>query len=459
MHRHASQHFAGVDNKLDSQTKRSFKNISTPYDESFQISERTYRLFAIFCLLIAIPISISISPIEVSVLSFIFILMIGNTLLDVSHRLPKMHLFLSGWSHVFFTAIALSLFLTSLTRRNTVTNGDFISLVYIAYWLGVFNMTAWLVSHMSLFWIQRITMLLGISVFFLGCIRFLESGLQGEWGLEITTTFLSKNEYGVYFSTLSLFILTLPIMLKGWKQRVSLVAALILTVIILGNSSRSSWLAIAIGFSLFMMIFLFNRRGIKAIKNIFYLVSIILAVVILINYAPVTFRHEITRALDSLGTVENDASYVTRQVLIEKSISLFNENPVFGVGLGYFTETQVKFENIPLLLNRVLGDASTWLNRKSAHNAYMGLLAETGLVGVIPFAVLLAVLALKGLNSVIILIKRQELWAISLYASFTSMSIHLWVLSGLWTTSTWFIYGLMAGMILRSIRLEEKECA
>ena len=44
--------------------------------------------------------------------------------------------------------------------------------------------------------------------------------------------------------------------------------------------------------------------------------------------------------------------------------------------------------------------------------------------------------------------RRGELWAIAIYVSFVTMSIHLWALSGLTNTGTWVVYGMVAGIIV-----------
>ena len=86
----------------------------------------------------------------------------------------------------------------------------------------------------------------------------------------------------------------------------------------------------------------------------------------------------------------------------------------------------------------------------ASHNSYFALLAETGLAGSIPFIVFILLLTLSGFKSAVQLARRGEIWAIAIFASFVGMSIHLWSLSGLTNTSTWFVYGLVAGLIQRN---------
>jgi O-antigen ligase len=96
---------------------------------------------------------------------------------------------------------------------------------------------------------------------------------------------------------------------------------------------------------------------------------------------------------------------------------------------------------------------------KSAHNAYLSFLAEGGLVATLPLAVLLVILAVRGAWSAVVLNRRGEHWALGVYASFIGMSVHLWAMSGLTTTSSWFIYGLLVATICLASRLRKQERA
>jgi O-antigen ligase len=91
-------------------------------------------------------------------------------------------------------------------------------------------------------------------------------------------------------------------------------------------------------------------------------------------------------------------------------------------------------------------------NRITSHNSYVSFLAETGLLGAVPFGALLLYLAARGLQAAVLVARRGEYWALGLYVAFVTMGVHLWVLAGLTGTSTWIVYGLVAGMIERSNR-------
>jgi O-antigen ligase len=130
--------------------------------------------------------------------------------------------------------------------------------------------------------------------------------------------------------------------------------------------------------------------------------------------------------------------------MIQKGLRLFQSSPWIGVGVSRWTK-----EYIPLEIPRVLQYAGQdHFDRKSSHNSYISFLAENGLLGAAPLALLLLILVVRGYGAASYLARKGQVWAIGVYAGFIGMSIHLWALSGLTGTVTWFIYGLVAALIV-----------
>jgi O-antigen ligase len=146
-----------------------------------------------------------------------------------------------------------------------------------------------------------------------------------------------------------------------------------------------------------------------------------------------------------LGRLDADKSGATRVVLLKKAGDLFFENPVWGVGTGRFRRASVPLE-IPAVLH---SQNEQGLNQRSAHNAYAGLLAESGVAGAAPFALLLLILAGQGWLAVWRSARNGMAWSIPVYAAFLAMSVHLAALAGLTGAAPWFVYGLVAGVIQR----------
>ena len=140
--------------------------------------------------------------------------------------------------------------------------------------------------------------------------------------------------------------------------------------------------------------------------------------------------------------------------MIQKGLKIFKANPIIGIGSGRFTKTTVALD-----LPRVFSDPGRMsrFTTQSAHNSYIVILAENGLLAAIPFAFLLMILLFRGFSSTLRSIRRDEYLPLAVFLSFVQMSIHFWVIASLTNTSTWFVYGLMAAVIMLE-KNRDKEC-
>ncbi len=160
--------------------------------------------------------------------------------------------------------------------------------------------------------------------------------------------------------------------------------------------------------------------------------------------APENVRFAFEKRYATFQNLDADKSYAIRKLMVQKGLRLFEANPWFGVGVSRWRK-----ENTSLDIPRVLQYAlQSHFDRKSPHNSYISFLAENGLVGTLPYALLLLILTLRGYRAAFSLSQRGEIWAIGIYAGFIGMSIHLWTLAGLTGTAPWFIYGLVAAIII-----------
>ena len=146
---------------------------------------------------------------------------------------------------------------------------------------------------------------------------------------------------------------------------------------------------------------------------------------------------------------------MTRQVMNQKSTKLFENFPCFGVGPGRYQSVYVPLDLPPVLAHRTEND----FMRKGSHNSYLSFLAEGGVVGTLPLAALIVVLAIRGASAAMSLNRKGEQWALGVYASFISMSVHLWSLAGLTGTHAWFVYGLLAAIIFLTTRCRKDKAS
>ena len=74
-----------------------------------------------------------------------------------------------------------------------------------------------------------------------------------------------------------------------------------------------------------------------------------------------------------------------------------------------------------------------------------------------PYGILLLLLTTLGFKSAISFARQKQYWGMAVYGGFVGMSIHMWVISALTGTVIWFIYGLVAAMIiLAQTEIKEK---
>ena len=148
---------------------------------------------------------------------------------------------------------------------------------------------------------------------------------------------------------------------------------------------------------------------------------------------------------DSFTSLANDESILIRQLMIQKGLFLFEAHPVFGVGIGNFRMANVIID-IPDQLREFVGS----LNQFSAHNSYVQILAEVGIIGTIPMAIMLLTLIIRGFVATRILLNKEAYWYLGIYASFVAMTIHLWSIAGIGNTIVWIVYGLVISAIKMS---------
>jgi O-antigen ligase len=213
------------------------------------------------------------------------------------------------------------------------------------------------------------------------------------------------------------------------------------------NASRGSWVATIIGLGAFIL--LFSITFPLRLPKIWVLIVILILSILGFTLVPEPQKARVYTRTETFMNLQEDKSYLTRKVMNQKGWKLFLKHPVAGVGPKRFIGTTTDLR----LPKRLRYRKVSYFDERSAHNSYILLLAETGLLGIIPHTVLLAWLIISGWKAAVFLARRREEWSLSLYASFVAMSVHLWSLAGITLTAPWFLYGFMAAMIYRHKRL------
>ena len=313
------------------------------------------------------------------------------------------------------------------------------------FWMAVFLFTAVLVASLRLG--PRLVSVLGLAVLALAALRLAEAALHGVVGAG-DTVFLSQNKYGWGFSVFLPFAVYLAAAGRGWEGAVAFVGLVPAVLAVLINGSRASWIAVSVAGVLTLGGLLFGLRRVRLGTRMLGLAAVTAGAVMAPFALPSPYGEALKQRAKTLLTLHRDKSFLTRQVMLQKAALLFERSPVLGVGPGRFRSESVTLDLPPALRHRTQDQ----YNRRSAHNSYASLLAETGMAGTLPFAVLLLVLTVRGARAVLQHCRRGELWAIPIYTGFIGMCVHLWTLSGLTGTAAWFVMGLVAALVQRASR-------
>ena len=278
------------------------------------------------------------------------------------------------------------------------------------------------------------------------------------WGVIATTMFyffispLRPSAYLPFIRNLTqnnyafLIITFTPVAIRYFYNKYGRIRAWIFLLIMIISGflagSRSSSFLIIIGGVTSIYLDTFHRKKILNLG----LAGVTLYLILQIAFVETLIITLNPRAHDLLYetsvTLKTDRSYLTRKAQVEKGLAIFEKNPLTGIGLNNFaSHSDIKltgrFDGAKYVINK------PGITEKSAHNSYINLLAEGGLVLVIPFGLLmlyifvLLVRAYKSLDNL----------DVAFVIGFSMMLIHLYFISAILNVFCWFMIGLALALL------------
>jgi putative inorganic carbon (HCO3(-)) transporter len=219
-----------------------------------------------------------------------------------------------------------------------------------------------------------------------------------------------------------------------WWRR--LLGNLLVTAAMVGLAltySRGAWIGTAVGVLLLLPII---KRG-------------WLAVGLALTTAMFTTAGNVLVRAESVATPGHDTAYTSRVEIWETSLRLLAEHPLRGVGLGNFGTAYGNFmvPDLPLLAD-ALGTPD------EAHNLFLNLAVEVGLVGAGAFAWLLVVGFLRAWQVRRSADRRVKIWGAGLAAGLVALLIHTTVDVVVYQGFTAILLFTYLGMMDALIRLE-----
>lgn len=412
------------------------------------------RLFILFAVYTALPF-VEIPVVGLSLSAPLFYVLFLEVFLKARQ---KRRLGVKGWAGLAML-IGTGLFMSSIVNGFSSEGMNFGKseagiLFYYFYWLFVFFTTVYLLALKPRV-LPMTANMLAAAIVFLAVIRLYEAVVYGSVGAWTKLYFMPQNQYAWLFSSYSIFLAG-PLFEAGKKHKFLTLLGMILVLgAVIVNGSRSSWISMIAAVLVFGLIYLaaHPEKGRGIAKLVVFLILLAVFFFGLLRFAPERVRESFMSRFSTFENLEEDKSYQIRKLMVKKAQIILKQSPVWGCGPGRFRATHIELE-----LPRALRYGSEeHFNAKSSHNSYMQFFAETGMAGGVPFVMLLLALFWKGFKAAVYLTREKQFWAAALYASFISMSIHLWSLAGLTGTAPWLKYGMVAAMILiaRRVRIEK----
>lgn len=191
------------------------------------------------------------------------------------------------------------------------------------------------------------------------------------------------------------------------------------------NGTRGAWLAVAIVSAVLLIYYMFKSKRNLAVSIIF----IALISTILVNNPK--FMHR----LDTIDDFDKYQSNTERILIWQSAWNMFKDHPILGVGLGQYTENYQQKYISPQAKEAKLGHA---------HNNFMQMLAENGIVGFAGFVIMFGYIIFKNL---IAWVKTRNVYALMIVSATVCLLLQGFTEYNVGNSAVikmyWFVLGLL----------------
>ena len=224
---------------------------------------------------------------------------------------------------------------------------------------------------------------------------------------------------------------------KG-KRRQSIVLLVAILAAMLLQGRRAGILLVS--FEAFILFFFIEVKA----RNIAISVIALITIAILFNtsfvknYIQAKSDRIYIILYETVDVKTQDQSYLTRRAMVNKGLQIFEENRFTGIGLNNF----VAYNKIDINLDFEGGELLKYkdLSEKSAHNSYISILAEGGLLLFVPVILLFITTILffiRNYNSI-------DKFKKPVFLGFVGMCVHMYVISAIVNVNAWFLIAIAA---------------
>ncbi len=237
--------------------------------------------------------------------------------------------------------------------------------------------------------------------------------------IPIRATFSYHTDYASFLVTAFFVNLGVLAFLKKRRMRVILgILALLVAVNMFYTYSRGSWLAFLL-VSFFLAVFIPSR---KAKAGVLLIMAIFLAGIFVTPALRERFAFMLQKGGDS-----------GRFRIWGGALEVFRRSPVVGCGLGLFMDRFREY---------------TDMGAQYAHNCYLQMLAETGLVGFLSFSWVIVSIIRK---SCVTLLKKTDMLSMGLFSGFLAFLVVAFFDTQLYSVKLSILFWLIAAILVKSL--------
>jgi O-antigen ligase len=281
---------------------------------------------------------------------------------------------------------------------------------------------------------------------------FYAGGFDIDNSLITIHTGLQRNAF--VFNTIVFGGFFIYYLIKFFNERYFLLFSIVLVSILLLTNGRSGAVIALLIFAINTLIFYkIVTKNIKVL--LLFALPIVISSYVLVDFVDmkkigglfdnVSPRFaELIKGEDS-GDLEEDKSWLIRELMLTKTVEIFKEYPILGIGYDHFRgyDSELKSLTDDKFL-RLSGESGQFLNTRSTHNSYAEYLADTGIIG---FTLLLSLMLplLFGFFSVIW--KNSGNPYLIICSGFIGACIHGYAITAFTGANFWLIMGFTAGFL------------
>lgn len=330
----------------------------------------------------------------------------------------------------FFLTLILSVIFAENTFRSVSIFSDVKTILQYIYWL---LMTLFLVYKINVRDVDEYLRPYAFGVFFY---------IVFYYTLNPLLKIVPQNSFA--FTVVISTPIVLFYALRNLKLIISIIIGFLILISAIYSQSRTGTLLTCLGVLLTFSLYYKFIRKLLTFMTVFLapmcllLASLFSTEVIQQSLASVVedYNPRVAALISKPNEVNSqDKSWLIRKLMVKKGLMIFEEHPLLGIGGMRFNDYWVELEVQSERLNKSVYS----YNRRSAHNTYIQVLAESGIIALILFISILFFIMLHCFKS---FRKPNSQFQTIMFTTILSTSVYFYVISAATGALTWFIISL-----------------